>query len=176
MINQYKTVGETTEIYLSRKDGTELSTFIDTADLELVNTITEEWYPAGEGNRTYILGKEKKVIDGKTKTMLINIHRTIMNAKKGYHVDHIDHDTLNNRRCNLRELTASENAQNRVKQSNNKSGVRGVSWNKRYGKWSVNIGMNKKVIKFGYFDDLKEAEKVAIEARKKYMPYSNEAV
>jgi len=39
----------------------------------------------------------------------------------------------------------------------NKSGYRGVSWNKRYGKWEVSIGIDKKTVKIGYYGNVKDA-------------------
>lgn len=47
-------------------------------------------------------------------------------AKKGYKVDHINEIKTDNRPCNLRESTHSQNASNRSLQKNNKSGVKGV--------------------------------------------------
>jgi hypothetical protein len=41
----------------------------------------------------------------------------------------------------------------RILYSHNKSGYRGVSWNKQYQKWEVSISVNTKTIKIGYYDD-----------------------
>jgi hypothetical protein len=48
-------------------------------------------------------------------------------AKKGYKVDHINRISTDNRPCNLRESTNSQNASNRSLQKNNKSGAKGIS-------------------------------------------------
>jgi hypothetical protein len=47
-------------------------------------------------------------------------------AKKGYAVDHINEDKADNRPCNLRESTKSENASNTSVRKSNKLGVKGV--------------------------------------------------
>jgi hypothetical protein len=47
-------------------------------------------------------------------------------AKKGYKVDHINEDKTDNRPCNLRESTNSQNASNKSLYESNKSGVKGV--------------------------------------------------
>jgi len=47
-------------------------------------------------------------------------------AKKGYKVDHINGIKTDNRPCNLRESTDSQNASNRSMHENNKSGAKGV--------------------------------------------------
>ena len=79
-------------------------------------------------------------------------------------VDHIDGDPSNNRWKNLREATGSENMCNRHKiQSNNKSGVTGVNWIARTGKWRSMICINGKQTHLGYFIDKKDA----INARRK---------
>ena len=43
---------------------------------------------------------------------MVYMHREIMGAPKGSVVDHIDHNTLNNRRCNLRVCTQAQNHAN----------------------------------------------------------------
>lgn len=59
--------------------------------------------------------------------------------------------------------------------SHNTSGIRGVSWYKRDGKWRAHIVIKQKQIHLGYFDSIEEAEAAVIEGREKYMNYSQEA-
>lgn len=83
-------------------------------------------------------------------------------------LDHINGNSLDNRIENLRSVTASQNAQNRKTFVNNKSGCKGVFFNKRSGKWAVYVDVNKKRRHLGSFEDFEFAELVAIEARDKY--------
>ncbi len=85
---------------------------------------------------------------------------------KGY--DHIDRNTLNNRRSNLREATQAENVKNKSKQRNNTSGVTGVGWVDKLNKWRSRITYNKKEIYLGVFDNKIDAIKVRLKAEKKY--------
>ncbi len=68
-------------------------------------------------------------------------------------VDHINGDTLDNRRSNLRLSTTKQNSCNRGLSSNNTSGYKGVSFDKRNGLWKCRIGVNGKDKHLGYFDD-----------------------
>lgn len=80
------------------------------------------------------------------------LHRVILNAPKGMEVDHINGDGLDNRRSNLRLATRAENGRNRHMQVNNKSGYKGVSWYKQYGRWRTTIKVSGKTLNLGYFD------------------------
>ena len=80
-------------------------------------------------------------------------------------VDHIDNNCLNNRIENLRPTTKSQNAFNRRMRSNNTSGVKGVSWNKRNRKWMVRVCVEGKEHYFGLHDDLQVATDIANKAR-----------
>jgi AP2 domain len=51
---------------------------------------------------------------------------------------------------------------------NNKSGYRGVSWNKQQKKWHVKIGVNGKHVHLGYFKDLEEASQAYMDGIEKY--------
>ncbi len=86
--------------------------FIDAADLEQLKTHTiyiNTHYPGTSTERkdVYIYHK----IDKKT----YRVGRYILNPPKDLEVDHINHNPLDNRRCNLRVITRAENAKNRKK-------------------------------------------------------------
>ncbi len=66
-------------------------------------------------------------------------------------VDHIDGDRKNNRISNLRVCLKNENLRNAKIRIDNKSGFRGVSWNKRKGRWSAQAAVDKKQYYLGYF-------------------------
>src|SRR3990167_9807804 len=52
-------------------------------------------------------------------------------------IDHINHDSLDNRWINLRVVDYKNNAKNCSSYKNNKSGIVGVGWDKRDKKWRV---------------------------------------
>lgn len=84
-------------------------------------------------------------------------HRVIMSAPSGMQVDHINGNTLDNRRCNLRICTSAENGRNRKPRKGGSSGYKGVCWNKPAQKWQARIMVGGKSISLGYFDDEVEA-------------------
>ncbi len=80
---------------------------------------------------------------------LLSLASYIMEPGEGFVVDHINRDTLDNRRKNLRVCTYSQNSCNSITPSNNTSGIKGVS--KRRNKWVVYIGINNKTMYGGAF-------------------------
>lgn len=108
-------------------------------------------------------------IDGK-KYLL---HRLIFLYHHGYltqgmEIDHINTEKTINRIENLREVTRAQNSCNTRKSATNVTGVKGVAWCKTKKKYKVTVSLNGKSKHLGYFDDLKEAEAVAIAGREKY--------
>jgi hypothetical protein len=82
-----------------------------------------------------------------------------MKPPKGKEVDHINGDSLDNRRKNLRICTHSENCQNRKKRLDNTSGFKGVYWSKRSNKWVANIQIkSKRIYLGGFISKIKAAE------------------
>lgn len=97
-----------------------------------------------------------------TNSKEIKLHRLVMNVKDEIIIDHKDHPhgkdkKVDNRKCNLRYATDSLNAMNRHKNTNNTSGVKGVSWNKFHQKWMAYICKDYKTIHLGYFNNFEDA-------------------
>lgn len=91
-----------------------------------------------------------------------------MDTPEGMNVDHFGHDSLDNRKCNLRNVTRSENMQNRIgSRTGSKSGIRGVSWDENNKDWIVNV----KGVYYGRFKDIEEAQKLAERKIQENMPY-----
>jgi len=72
-------------------------------------------------------------------------------------VDHINHDTSDNRKENLRICTSAQNAKNKSTPKNNTSGITGVRWVEKRGKWHSYIRVNYKRINLGYYTDFEDA-------------------
>jgi len=75
----------------------------------------------------------------------IPIHKMIMNSQPGMQIDHINHDTLDNRKCNLRITTPQQNSHNQKLRLSNSSGKLGICFHKPTQKWLVRIYINKNV-------------------------------
>lgn len=73
------------------------------------------------------------------------------------YIDHKDGVRSNNKFANLRECTVTENLRNRKQLKNNRSGFKGVSWQKQRGKWKVQARLDGKKLNLGYFDNLEQA-------------------
>lgn len=117
--------------------------------------------------KTYYAVGTIKDENGKHKT--IRLHRFILKVTdKNVFVDHIDGNGLNNQRGNLRISTREQNQQNRPKNKNNKSGYKGVYFDKAKNKWTSKIMVNRKAIHLGRFDDVKIAAKAYQDAALKY--------
>jgi hypothetical protein len=67
-------------------------------------------------------------------------------------VDHKDRDTLNDRWGNLRPASQSQNMANSAVRSDNRSGFKGVSFNKGRSSWHVHISVKGKRIFLGRFE------------------------
>jgi hypothetical protein len=87
----------------------------------------------------------------------VQMHRFILKAPDGMHVDHINGNGLDNRRSNLRLATSAQNAQNRDRFWNNTTGYKGVSRQKGRRKFRAQIYANRKAIYLGWYDTAQEA-------------------
>jgi hypothetical protein len=81
-------------------------------------------------------------------------------------IDHIDGNRSNNRLDNLREATRTENSYNTGIKSTNITGIKGITFYKRTGKYQAKIRIKGKVTHLGYFDSADKA-KTAYEQKAK---------
>jgi len=132
--------------------------WFDLEDYDLIKNYC--WH---KNKRGYIVARS---LDNDNK--LIRFHRLIMNPPLNTEIDHINHETWNNRKINLRIVTHSQNLMNHIIRTNNTSGESGISWKKDIDKWDVYIQENNNFIRLGYFDDFDEAVEVRKEAELEY--------
>lgn len=81
-------------------------------------------------------------------------------------LDHINLVRADNRLCNLREATKSQNRMNVPALRHNRSGIKGVF--PKDGKWIARIGVDGKSIELGRFDSAEQASSAYAEASKIY--------
>jgi len=96
------------------------------------------------------------------------LHIFLLGTKDGYEIDHINRDSLDNRRSNLRFLSHSDNCFNRRKKPNTTSKYIGVSLNKNTGKWVSYIKKNGVLYYLGSFNSEDEAMNKRLQEEKKY--------
>lgn len=170
MKNKYEIRGDVTAIFISSKKYGEHEFLIDTRCLKKVSEAVGSWHLHVVGECKYARSKTKESNYKKW----VHLHRLVINAPNDRVVDHINHNTLDNRISNLRLLTNAENMQNRrgATRGNRTSGIRGISW--KNGKWTVRVGVNGLKYHIGTYSDIEEAKQAAIEARKRLLPYSFE--
>lgn len=118
-----------------------------------------KWRIEGKGKWRYVVTHR----DGKAYRM----HRLITGATKGMVVDHIDGNTLNNRKSNLRVCTNAENLRNQHS-VRGRSKFKGVYFNKVEKLWRAQIMVNRKKICIGKFATPRTAAKAYDQAAKKY--------
>jgi hypothetical protein len=114
----------TTEIPLSRG----LFATVDASDAP--SLMEKKWYAATVRGCTYAM----RTVGRRSVTM----HSEIMASPKAL-VDHRDGNGLNNRRSNLRLANHSQNGGNSKRRRDNTSLLKGVTWNRRAGKWQAQI-------------------------------------
>ena len=124
---------------VENEDGT-ISVILDKKNFAIVDKKSYDklsnyrWYAiSGHGGTKYAVAY--MTIGGYQKVFYM--HRLCAGCKKGLDVDHIDRDGLNNRTCNLRTCTRSENLHNGKIKCTNTSGHKGVF--KKRGRWMCQL-------------------------------------
>lgn len=139
------------QVPLRNRDGVVAAfTVVDQQDLASVSRW--RWSRGGSrGQYAYRKGPGRKNI---------YLHRFLLDAPCGYEVDHINGDTLDNRRDNLRLATPCENKFNTGLTARNRSGFKGVHWNAWTKSWDACIRVNHGIFRLGHYANPAEAAEV----------------
>jgi len=149
------------EIQLINNKGIAL---VDDSDFEWLNKYS--WYNN--------VGYARSFSNINNKIIRKYMHHFLINKIKGYEIDHIDGNRLNNQKENLRLVTRSQNNMNNSKRNNTSSKFKGVYFDKERNKWSVEIHLNNKKIFLGRFKSEIDAAKVYNEkAKELFKEYAN---
>ena len=92
----------------------------------------------------------------------------IENPHNFVYIDHVNRNTLDNRRENLRWCSIEQNMQNRAPSKDRTSKYKGVSWSKEKERWHVAININGKTKVVGKFKEEKYAAQKYNEYAKKF--------
>lgn len=147
--------------------GIMLLCYIDKADLPRVSSVRGTWH-INRSISGHIDGVKTKIQVNKVRKQ-VWLHNFIFEKSNPNSViDHIDHNTLNNVRSNLREVSKEQNAQNISSTLNSITHCRNVTIEEV--KYRVRIGGKS----FGRYNTLEEARQVAERERRNIFPLSSE--
>lgn len=156
--NQYRFKNNVCYIDCFNKFGNLIgSIIIDLEDYNLVNIY--QWHI--EHSRKNIFYAQASY---KSKT--IRMHRLLL--PNSIQVDHINHNGLDNRKCNLRPCNNAENNRNKKFSRNPKSGYTGIRYNEKSNSYYVRIMVNKKEISLGVYKNIEDAIQARKEGESKY--------
>jgi hypothetical protein len=85
------------------------------------------------------------------------MHRMLLLPDPGQDTDHINGNKLDNRRCNLRLATRSQNLCNKGPLKNNTSGFKGVCFDRRSSDWVSVIQYRGPLVNIGHFPTAEDA-------------------
>ena len=143
--NVYEARGEICVLKIGHKNSV-LECFIDSSEIDRVMDIGATWSAMWSPHSlTYYC--RTAIYDNGKKTAVL-LHRFLMNEHDPLvHIDHFDHNGLNNIKSNLRRSDHSSNGMNRKGANfNSYTGIRGVSWSADRSKWIAQVTAKRIVV------------------------------
>lgn len=124
---------------------------VDLNDYEKVNAYT--WRISKKKNKYYVVSGSSK------KGTMLYLHQLILGENSdGMEIDHIDGNSLNNRKSNLRFVTHQQNVDNIIAtRIDNMIGIRGISFDKKAGKYTVDFHYHGTRVYFKPWNTIEEA-------------------
>jgi hypothetical protein len=191
LLNEYKIDNDICTVFIKRRNGEVMEMIIDIEDItkfDLYGKITVQYNKTTQGYYA-VCGTI-----GVSPIIRMQVNRLIMNCPKHLVTDHINHDTLDNRKQNLRNVTQRENLQNRIshyesndiggnkgifekpqKNHSYKYGIQGLTWNKINKQWRARIRKSGKTLYEKYFTDKEMAVQAITENKELLLQYNKGA-
>ena len=171
-MNKYRIEGSIAVVEVTGRGGVTLEVKVDADDIPLMMSTGRRWWAVWDRRRSEHRIHGQRSMSKRSPFLL---SRFLMDAPAGLVIDHINHDPLDNRRSNLRLVTAAQNQQNRRgPDRDSTTGIRGVHFDKRQGQFVAYLTAYGKRRHLGYFDTAAEAEVAAINGRRHYMTHSED--
>lgn len=143
--NKWSFINNTAQCTIKYK-GASYNFIIDMDDYKLVST--KQWRLSKKKEKLYVITGSRKDA--------IYLHHLIKGKPiDGLEIDHINGNSLDNRKCNLRFLSRSDNARFIKAKKTNQLGIRGISKNKN--KYIVDFSYDNMRFYFKNFNDFKDA-------------------
>lgn len=125
--------------------------YIDLDDYEKVSSL--HWRVSHKKRKVYA------VSGSRAKKNVVYLHNYLLNYtyKNNCEVDHVDGNSFNNRKNNLRVVSRLKNIQNVSARIDNKIGIRGICYHKGWHSYTVDFSFNKNRFYFPHWKTLEEA-------------------
>lgn len=130
---------------------------VDDEDFERINQ--HKWYADFDKHTQSFYARRRTLKTEGRGRRSVRMHREVMRAPEGQEVDHVNHDTLDNQKSNLRLCSTRQNQGNVRLPSDNTSGFKGVYWYKRARKWVAHIGVSGRRVTIGAYSTPADAAK-----------------
>lgn len=130
-------------------------TLVDESDYDQL--IKRKWYASESGSSEKNVYAVSNGVRADGSTFNLRMHRLLLDPPKGLVVDHINGNTLDNRRANLRICTHRQNLSNTGPRRRGSSRYKGVCWNRSIEKWTASICLHGVNQHLGHFANERDA-------------------